>query len=162
MTLTANRYSIIHPVPITAEGHTLGQWFNTRACEHPALIMQLTTLQYAIIEGTKVSVHVSSAAEAKAALKELKHKKKELQFAKRGLQRERLSLERAARKPKPSKYAIGRLWQQMKAARNTVARVASSTARTPATIDREIQALDETVFNVDSCLLQLQGKLLKY
>lgn len=124
--------------------------------------MQLTTLRYATIEGTKVSVHVSSAVEAKAALKELKHKRKELLFAKRGLQRERTTIERAARKPKPSKFALGRLWQRFKAARNSVARVASSTTRTPAVIDREISALDETVFNLDSCLLQLQGKLLKY
>lgn len=124
--------------------------------------MQLASLKYATIDGTKVSVHVTSPHEAKEALKELKHKKKELQFTKRGLLRERTALEKAGRKPRPSKYAIGRLWQNIKAARTTVARVASASTRTVALIEREIHAVDETIFNVDSCILQLQGKLLKH
>ncbi|MEQ1710086.1 MAG: hypothetical protein ABL908_01645 [Hyphomicrobium sp.] len=124
--------------------------------------MQLASLKYATIDGTKVAVHVSSPHEAKEALKELKHKKKELQFTKRGLLRERTALEKAGRKPRPSKYAIGRLWQNIKAARTTVARVASASTRTVALIEREIHAVDETIFNVDSCILQLQGKLLNH
>lgn len=124
--------------------------------------MQLATLRYAIIDGTKVTVHVTSAVEAKAALKELRHKKKELQFAKRGLVKERTAIERAERRPRPSKYAVGRLWQRLKSAQRTVSRVANPPSRTVATIEREMHAIDETIFNVDSCILQLQGKLLKH
>ena len=124
--------------------------------------MQLANLKYAKIDGTKVSVHVTSPHEAKEALKELKHKKKELQFTKRGLLRERTAVDKAGRRPRPSKHAIGRLWQRIKAAQSTVARVASPAMRTVAMIDREIHAVDETIFNVDSCILQLQGKLLKH
>lgn len=124
--------------------------------------MQLAPLRFAQIDGTRVSVHVTSAAEAKEALKELKHKKKELQFAKRGLLRERTALEKAARKPKPSKFAVGRLWQTLKSAHGAVSRVANPPVRTVPGIEREIHAVDETIFNIDSCILQLQGKLLKH
>lgn len=123
--------------------------------------MQLATLRYTTIDGTKVSVHVDSAAEAKEALKELKHRKKELQFAKRGLQREKAALERASRKPRPSKHAIGRLWQNVKSAHARVSSVVNPPDRTVKSIEREMRAIDETIFNLDSCVLQLQGKLLK-
>lgn len=33
-------------------------------------------------------------------------------------------------------------------------------ARDPAEIEREINRLDETLHNIEGCLLQLQGKLL--
>ncbi len=42
--------------------------------------MQLAPLRFTKIEGTTVAVNVASAAEAKAALKELRHKKRELKF----------------------------------------------------------------------------------
>lgn len=124
--------------------------------------MQLAPLRFATIDGTKVSVHVTSAAEAREALKELKHKKKELQFTKRGLLREKTRLEKAGRKPKPSKFVVGRLWQKLKSARGAVARVANPPTRTVPGVEREIHAVDETIFNIDSCILQLQGKLLKH
>ncbi len=45
--------------------------------------MQLREMRYARIEGTEVLVEVKSPAEAKAAIKELKHKKKEIALLKK-------------------------------------------------------------------------------
>ena len=45
--------------------------------------MQLRDMQFAKITGTEVTVKVSSAAEAKSAIKELRHKKKEVGLLKR-------------------------------------------------------------------------------
>ena len=42
--------------------------------------MQLAPMRFVKIDGTAVSVTVTSAEEAKAALKELRHKKRELKF----------------------------------------------------------------------------------
>ena len=42
--------------------------------------MQLAPMRFTQIDGTAVSVTVTSAQEAKAALKELRHKKRELKF----------------------------------------------------------------------------------
>ena len=49
--------------------------------------MQLAPMRYTTIEGTKVAVTVTSAGEAKAALKELRHKKRELKFLRAALAR---------------------------------------------------------------------------
>ena len=51
--------------------------------------MQLAAMRFTKIEGTAVSVTVTSAEEAKAALKELRHKKRELKFLRGALVRKR-------------------------------------------------------------------------
>ena len=49
--------------------------------------MQLAPMRYTKIDGTAVAVSVKSAAEAKAAVKELRHKKRELKFLRAALVR---------------------------------------------------------------------------
>ena len=123
--------------------------------------MKLAELRFTTIEGTKVAVHVASAAEAKAALKELRHKKKELQFLKRSLQRERTALDKEQRKAKAAKKtALGKTLHGIAWIGEKVAIAAKSPVRSLATVDREIAAADETIFGIDSCILQLEGKLL--
>ena len=128
--------------------------------------MQLAPMRYTRIEGTAVEVSVKSAAEAKAAVKELRHKKRELKFLKSAL----LRRERALR-PKPGrreKRARSLFWRAVDALggmigslieRLTVSR-AERRARDPAEIERELDRLDETLHNIEGCILQLQGKLL--
>ena len=53
--------------------------------------MQLAPMRYTKIDGTAVAVSVTSAAEAKAALKELRHKKRELKFLRGALARRQQS-----------------------------------------------------------------------
>jgi hypothetical protein len=129
--------------------------------------MQLAPLRYTKIEGTAVAVTVTSAAEAKAALKELRHKQRELKFLRGAL----LRRQRAARpqaqtgKRKPAVswlrrlfrglgWAIGALFEMA-----TVPR-AERRARDPEEMARELQRIDETLHNIEGCILQLQGKLL--
>ena len=107
--------------------------------------MQLAPLRYTKIEGTAVAVTVTSAAEAKAALKELRHKQRELKFLRGALLRR---LWRGLR------WAVGALFEVA-----TVPR-AERHARDPAEIARELQRIDETLHNIEGCILQLQGKLL--
>ena len=49
--------------------------------------MQLASMRYVKIDGTAVGVTVASAAEARAALKELRHKKREIKFLRSALLR---------------------------------------------------------------------------
>jgi hypothetical protein len=128
--------------------------------------MQLAPMRYTRIEGTAVAVSVKSAAEAKAAVKELQHKKRELKFLRSAL----LRRQRAAR-PKPgSKPTRTRsVWRRALGATGrtlgsliellTVARE-ERRARDPAEIERELHRIDETLHNIEGCILQLQGRLL--
>ena len=59
-------------------------------------------MRFTKIEGTTVAVHVTSAEEAKAALKELRHKKKELKFLRGALAKQhKASPKRGKAKPAP-------------------------------------------------------------
>jgi hypothetical protein len=129
--------------------------------------MQLAPMRYTKIDGTAVAVSVRSAAEAKAAVKELRHKKRELKFLRAALARRLRTL-----RPRPGRRGsraersllgltvsgIGWLVAGLVEAA-TVPR-AERRARNPDEIEREIHAIDETLHNIEGCILQLQGKLL--
>jgi hypothetical protein len=127
--------------------------------------MRLAPLRYTKIDGTRVMVTVNSAAEAKAALKELRHKKRELKFMKRILSRQlRAARARQHRSKYPPtfwrwvvaslKSAAQALWRQIVGAREP------PPPKDAAAIQREIQTTDEVLHNIDGCILQLEGKLL--
>jgi hypothetical protein len=127
--------------------------------------MQLAAMRYTRIEGTAVSVTVTSAIEAKAALKELRHKKRELKFLRGALLRQQRAAEAKQKKRKRSSSG---LWKVIAAIRWAIAALidlftvsrAERRARSPAEIEREMQRIDETLHNVDGCILQIEGKLL--
>jgi hypothetical protein len=128
--------------------------------------MQLASMRYTKIDGTAVAVSVRSAAEAKAAVKELRHKKRELKFLRAALVRRlRAVTPKQGRRGGHKRSLLGRTLSGVgwlvtglvEAA--TVARD-ERRARDPDEIEREIHALDETLHNVEGCILQLQGKLL--
>lgn len=129
--------------------------------------MQLAPMRYTKIEGTAVAVSVTSTAEAKAALKELRHKKRELKFLRTALARR----QRAARtrqsgtssKPRRSllrRFFAGIGWLVMSLFEVATVARAERRARDPAEIERELQRIDETLHNIEGCTLQLQGKML--
>jgi hypothetical protein len=129
--------------------------------------MQLAPMRYSKIDGTAVAVSVKSALEAKAAVKELRHKKRELKFLRAALSR-RLQAVRpkpARRRSRMQSSLLGRTltgvgWLVaglVEAA--TVARE-ERRARDPEEIEREMHNIDETLHNIEGCILQLQGKLL--
>ena len=131
--------------------------------------MQLAPMRYTKIDGTSVAVSVTSATEAKAAVKELRHKKRELKFVRAALVRQQRALRPkqpgrrrgAERSPSLSRTMIdglGGLIGGLFDHATTAAR--DGGRRSLADIEREIRQLDETLHNIEGCILQLQGKLL--
>ena len=127
--------------------------------------LPLAAMRFTTIEGTAVAVTVKSADEAKAAVKELRHKKRELKFLRGALVRQKKAAEA---KDKKRKRTSGAFWKLAAGVKwifaalvdlFTVSR-AERRARSPAEIERELQRIDETLHNIDGCLLQLEGKLL--
>jgi hypothetical protein len=130
--------------------------------------MQLAPMRYTRIDGTAVAVSVTSATEATAAVKELRHKKSELKFVRKELVRQQRALRpsqgsrrrRAEQSPTLSKTMINGLGGLIGGLFEHAAAARESGGRTLAEIDREIRRLDEMLHNIEGCILQLQGKLL--
>jgi hypothetical protein len=129
--------------------------------------MQLAPMRYTRIDGTAVAVTVTSAVEAKAALKELRHKQRELKFL-RGALRRRLKAARLPAEPARRRRSVswlrrlgrGLWWAVMSLFELATVPKAERRARDPAEMERELQRIDETLHNIEGCVLQLQGKLL--
>lgn len=128
--------------------------------------MQLASMRYTKIDGTAVAVTVTSSAEAKAALKELRHKQRELKFLRAALRR-RLQMARppAAAKRKLAVSLLGRIgrslwWLAAKLFELATVPKTERRARDPAEMEKELQRIDETLHNIEGCTLQVQGKLL--
>jgi hypothetical protein len=129
--------------------------------------MQLAPMRFTKIEGTAVAVSVKSAEEAKAAVKELRHKKRELKFLRSALlRRQRVQRPRQGSRAKRTRSSL--LWRALAGVGRmfawaiellTVSRQ-ERRARDPAEIERELHRIDETLHNIEGCILQLQGKLL--
>jgi hypothetical protein len=122
--------------------------------------MQLTPMRFTTIEGTEVTVKVNSPREAKTAIKELRHRKKEVGLHRRALLRqqkaalkERARMERAAGQRSRRRGLLGSL-----------ARVASlfrsNKPHDLESIEQELHLVDETLHNLDVCIVQIEGKLL--
>ncbi len=130
--------------------------------------MQLAPMRYTKIDGTAVAVSVTSAVEAKAALKELRHKQRELKFLRSALRRRLKHVRPPAQQAGKRKPAvswlrwIGRGIWWVFASLFEVATVpkAERRARNPAEMEQELHRIDETLHNIEGCILQLQGKLL--
>jgi hypothetical protein len=129
--------------------------------------MQLASMRYVKIEGTAVGVTVASATEAKAAFKELRHKKREIKFLRSALVRRQKAARPEASKRARSPSLLRRAWRglsRVAAALLDLATVSASERkkRSPAQIERELQWADEVLHNIEGCILQLEGKLLTH
>jgi hypothetical protein len=123
-------------------------------------------MRFSKIDGTTVSVDVTSAAEAKAALKELRHKKRELKFLRGALAKRLKSAKpKRASKAKPPKSGLATFIDDVRWGLSAMVESKPEPAKsprkpTPAEMERELKVLDETLHNIEGCILQLQGKLL--
>jgi hypothetical protein len=124
-------------------------------------MMQLTPMRFTMIEGTEVTVKVNSPKEGKAAIKELRHRKKEVGLHRRALVRqqkaaakERTRLERAATQRSRRRGVWGSL------ARMTSIFRPDKPLHDLASIEQELHLADETMHNIDVCIVQIEGKLL--
>jgi hypothetical protein len=124
--------------------------------------VHLAPMRFSKIDGTTVSVEVTSAEEAKAALKELRHKKRELKFLRGALaKRHKAAKPKHTRKAKPAKSGLATFIDDVRWGLSAMVETKPEPAKpTLAEIERELKSLDETLHNIDGCILQLQGKLL--
>jgi hypothetical protein len=127
--------------------------------------MQLATLRYAKIEGTAVSVRVTSAEEAKAAVKELRQRKRELKFLRSALAKQKKAARAKQKKGKTEKGGFATFVDDMRWGLSAMLEQNKKPApaakkRTLANVEAEMHHLDETLHNIDGCILQLEGKLL--
>ena len=131
--------------------------------------VQLAPLRFTKIEGNTVAVHVTSAGETKAAVKELRHKKRELKFLRTALAKQHKASKptRTAKKSKSEKSGFDTFLDDMRwgigALLDSRPEVPPA-ARKPtlAEMERELRDLDTILHNIDGCILQLQGKLLSH
>ncbi len=127
--------------------------------------MQLAPMRFTKIDGTAVAVSVRSAAEAKAAVKELRHKKRELKFLRAALVRRLRSVRPKRSRRRVEQSALRQTLSGIGWLVSTLVEVATVSgeerrARNPDEMEREIHNIDETLHNIEGCILQLQGKLL--
>ena len=126
--------------------------------------MQLSPTRFMKIEGTEVLVTVTSSAEAKAAMKELSHKK-ELAHLKRSLLRQQRSMRRRRERAERPRSALWNVFDPKKKLVRAVSAVVAvfvppKPARDAGDIAGDLSRIDEIVHNIDSCRLQIQGKLI--
>jgi two-component sensor histidine kinase len=120
--------------------------------------MHLTPMRFTTIEGTEVTVKVNSPKEARSAIKELRHRKKEVGLHRRALLRlqkralkERQRLERAAQARARRRGFLSAVTSLFR--RNRPIHDADA-------IEHELHLVDETLHNLDVCIVQIEGKLL--
>lgn len=123
--------------------------------------MQLREMRYAKIEGTEVSVQVHSPAEAKLAIKELKHKKKEIGLIRKRIVRHQASARRAHDREDARRAREARQTGVFA----TLRRVSRVFTKRPALPDvdalaQDLENTDEILHNIESCIIQLEGRLL--
>jgi hypothetical protein len=129
-------------------------------------MMQLAPMRFTKIEGTAVSVSVTSAEEAKAALKELRHKKRELKFLRGALvKKQKAARGTRGKKSKAPKTGLQTFLDDVRWGFSAIVEQGTEGPQAPkqptlAEIEAEVRALDETLHNIEGCILQLQGKLL--
>ena len=123
--------------------------------------MRLTPTRYMSILGTEVHAAVTTAAEGKTALKEIKQKKNEFGLKRRALLYRQKKAKEAAERAEGSP-AQRRKTGVVATLRRLFGKVqARGPKRSLAELDAEIHDIDEILFNLDSCKVQIEGKLLQ-
>jgi len=123
--------------------------------------MQLREMRFARIDGTEVLVEVKSEKEARTAIKELRHKKKELALLKRRIARQELRARRTIERAEETAAREAR----RRGLLATLRRVSRAFRRRDPlpdldAIQRDLDKTDEILHNIDSCIIQLEGRLL--
>jgi hypothetical protein len=125
--------------------------------------MQLTPMRFTTIAGTEVTVKVNSPREAKSAIKELRHRKKEVGLHRRAL----LRLQRAALKERARLERAAGQRSRRRGLFGSLGRVASlfrsdKPLHDLDSVEQELNLVDETLHNIDVCIVQIEGKLLTH
>ncbi len=131
--------------------------------------MQLSKARYIEIDGTRVALLAADDAEARVALKELRHKKKELLHHKRRLRRRRKAIERWEAQEQHTGTTPGMSPLDF-VARSLGAVVAAVSGWDPfpaaglplsrEAVVEDLYWLDEVLLNVNEAILHVEGKLI--
>lgn len=123
--------------------------------------MKLREMRYARIDGTEVQVEVASEKEARAAIKELRHKKKELALLKRRIAKEAVRARRTIERAEAATERDARR-RGLLATLRRVSRVFTKRQTLPdlTALEGDLENTDEILHNIDSCIVQLEGRLL--
>ncbi len=123
--------------------------------------MQPREMRFARIDGTEVLVEVKSATEAKVAIKELRHKKKELMLLKRRITSQELRARRTVARAEDAARREARR-RGLFAALRRISRVFTRKKALPDLngIRRDLEKTEEILHNIESCIIQLEGRLL--
>lgn len=129
--------------------------------------MQLSETRFVKIDGTNISASVNSATEAKIAIKEIRQKKKEFAHIKRGLMRQKKDAERQAGTSRGKKGVKTGFFHSVRATVSRMASVAGAYGTAAAKMDlprieQECAKTDEILHNLDSVMIQIEGKLLRF
>jgi hypothetical protein len=118
-------------------------------------------MRFARIDGTEVLVEVKSATEAKVAIKELRHKKKELMLLKRRITSQELRARRTVARAEDAAKREARR-HGLFAALRRISRVFTRKKALPDLngIRRDLEKTEEILHNIESCIIQLEGRLL--
>jgi exonuclease VII small subunit len=123
--------------------------------------MQLRPMTYASVEGTEVQVQVNTSAEAKTAIKELRHRKKELGLLKKRLQKSLKANRTAVQKATTAhEKALKKGGITGVAARVGHAFRDTQSEEDAKQIEKDLANLEEVLTNIDSCIIQIEGRLL--
>lgn len=131
--------------------------------------MELSLARFITIDGTSVTAKVDTAAQAKIAIKEIRQKKREFAHIKKGLLREKKALERVANannKKRGKKQKVEGFLSRVGSTLSTVAGMAGAYGTATAKMDlpkieEECARTDEILHNLDTVLIQMEGKLLR-
>lgn len=123
--------------------------------------MRLTPTRYISIMGTEVHAAVTTSAEGKTALKEIKQKKNEFGLKRRALVYQQKKAKEAAERAEGTP-AQRRKTGMVATLRRLFGKVqARAPKRSLADLDAQIHDVDEILFNLDSCKVQIEGKLMQ-
>jgi hypothetical protein len=129
--------------------------------------MKLSEARFVHIEGTSVGATVNSAAEAKIAIKEIRQKKREFTHIKRGLLREKKIAERIANAGRKKGKTSGGFFTSVLSTASKVVNMAGAYGKANARMDlarieEECAQTEEILHNLDTVLIQMEGKLLEF
>ena len=123
--------------------------------------MQLRAMRFARIDGTEVLVEVKSETEAKAAIKELRHKKKEIALLKRRISKQETRARRTVERAEEAAEREARR-RGLLATMRRISRAFTKKSPLPDlhAIRQDLEKTDEILHNIESCIVQLEGRLL--
>jgi hypothetical protein len=122
--------------------------------------MNLSPARYISILGTEVHAAVTTAEEGKMALKEIRQKKNEFGLKRRALIHQQKMAKEAAERAQGTRTNRKKSGLIARLRRLFGLVQARAPKRSVAELESQIHDIDEILFNLESCKVQIEGKLL--